>query len=90
MLKVGGRGDVKGKVLLLPHCHVSLSLCIVVAMYHCCCVSSSLCIIVTMCPHHVSSSPCVLAMSLCCVITIVIILCPHHIIVPGRPCPVSQ
>jgi len=97
MLKVGGRGDVKGKVLLSPYHHVSSSLCIVVTVYRCHCVSLSLCIVVTVCHcHHVSSSSCpcvslsppVLATSLSCVL--VIVPCPHRIIVLGCHRPVSQ
>ena len=91
MLKVGGRGDVKGKVLLSPCRHVSLSPCIVVAVYHCRCVSSSPCVLVVLsslsCPH-VSLSPPVLATSSSSVLVIVPCLC--HVIVPGCRCPVSQ
>jgi len=96
MLKVGGRGEVKGKVLLSPCHHVSLSLCVIVTMHHCHCVSSSLCVIVAMCPCrpvlmcpcHMSLSPPVLATSLSCVL--VIVLYPRCIIVLGCRRPVSQ
>ena len=81
MLKVGGRGDVKGKVLSSPCRHVSSSPCIIVAVYRCHCVSSSSC-------PHVSSSPPVLATSSSCVL--IVILCPCHVVVPGCHRPVSQ
>jgi len=83
MLKVGGRGDVKGKVLSSPCRRVSSSPCIVVTMYCCCCVSSSPHVLIVL-----SSSPPVLATSSSCVL--VIIPCPRCIIVPGCHRPVSQ
>ena len=77
---------MKGKVLLLPCCHVLLSLCIVVAMYCCCHVSLSLCVLVATCPCHpvlmcpccVSLLPPVLATSLSCVL--ILVLCLHHVV----------
>ena len=86
MLNVGGRGDVKGKVLSSPCCCVSSSPCIIVAVYHCCCVSLSPCVVVVLSllscpcrllswphPHLVSSlSSHVHVMSLC---QVVVVLC---------------
>jgi len=76
MLKVGGRGDVKGKILSSPCRHVSSSPCIVVAVYHCRCVSLSPRVLVILSwphPHLVSSSLSHVRVTLLC--WVVVILC---------------